>query len=57
MRSLTLDFDTNKKICDEVAQIPSKSLRNKIAGYVTVCCKPGRKTAFRSLFCIWCSTS
>ena len=32
---LTLDFDTNKKICEEVAQIPSKRLRNKIAGFVT----------------------
>ena len=29
------DFHTNKKICDEVATIPSKRLRNKIAGYVT----------------------
>ena len=32
---LTLDFDTNKKICDEIAQIGSKKLRNKIAGYIT----------------------
>jgi len=32
---LTLDFQTNKKICDEVAVIPSIALRNKIAGYVT----------------------
>mmetsp|Transcript_17583 Transcript_17583/g.49491 ORF Transcript_17583/g.49491 Transcript_17583/m.49491 type:complete len:147 (-) Transcript_17583:31-471(-) len=32
---LTLDFDTNKKICEEIAQIPSKRLRNKIAGFVT----------------------
>ena len=32
---LTLDFDTNKKICEEVALIPSKRLRNKIAGFVT----------------------
>lgn len=30
-----MDFDTNKKICDEVAAIPSKRLRNKIAGFVT----------------------
>eukprot|EP00170_Pyropia_yezoensis_P003933 contig_16289_g3944 len=33
---LTLDFQTNKRICDEVAIIPSKRLRNKIAGFVTV---------------------
>jgi len=32
---LTLDFDTNKKIAEEVAIIPSKRLRNKIAGFVT----------------------
>ena len=32
---LTLDFDTNKRVCDEVAIIPSKRMRNKIAGYIT----------------------
>ncbi|KAI9313879.1 40S ribosomal protein S17-A [Dichotomocladium elegans] len=32
---LTLDFQTNKKICDEVAIISSKRLRNKIAGFTT----------------------
>lgn len=32
---LTLDFQTNKRICDEVAVIPSKRLRNKVAGFVT----------------------
>merc|ERR1712072_639376 len=32
---LTLDFATNKRICDEVAMIPSKCLRNKIAGFTT----------------------
>merc|ERR1711973_886054 len=32
---LTLDFDINKKIIEEIALIPSKPLRNKIAGYVT----------------------
>ena len=31
---LTMDFHTNKRICEEIAIIPSKSLRNKIAGYV-----------------------
>jgi small subunit ribosomal protein S17e len=30
-----LDFDTNKKIAEEVAIIPSKRLRNQIAGFVT----------------------
>merc|ERR1712137_436808 len=32
---LTLDFHTNKKVCAEVAIIPSKRLRNKIAGFIT----------------------
>merc|ERR1712097_67754 len=32
---LTLDFATNKRICEEVASIQSKALRNKIAGYLT----------------------
>merc|ERR1719446_743905 len=32
---LTMDFQTNKKICDEVASIRSKRLRNKIAGFLT----------------------
>ncbi|KAF8635576.1 hypothetical protein AX15_000226 [Amanita polypyramis BW_CC] len=32
---LTLDFHTNKRIIDEVAVVPSKRLRNKIAGFTT----------------------
>jgi len=32
---LTLDFHTNKQICGEAAIIPSKRLRNQIAGFVT----------------------
>eukprot|EP00854_Cymbomonas_tetramitiformis_P004497 gene4497-5513_t len=32
---LTLDFDTNKRVADEVAIIASKRLRNKIAGFTT----------------------
>jgi len=34
---LTNDFQTNKKIAEDVAIIPSKRLRNKIAGFATVC--------------------
>eukprot|EP00735_Rhodelphis_limneticus_P009095 TRINITY_DN2537_c0_g1::TRINITY_DN2537_c0_g1_i1::g.19306::m.19306 TRINITY_DN2537_c0_g1::TRINITY_DN2537_c0_g1_i1::g.19306 ORF type:complete len:143 (+),score=56.48,sp/A5PK63/RS17_BOVIN/70.15/1e-59,Ribosomal_S17e/PF00833.13/3e-61 TRINITY_DN2537_c0_g1_i1:50-478(+) len=34
-QKLTLDFDSNKKVCDEIAIIPSKRLRNKISGFVT----------------------
>jgi small subunit ribosomal protein S17e len=33
---LTLDFETNKRVCDEIAIIASKRLRNKI----------GKDTAF-----------
>ena len=32
---LTTDFQTNKKLCDEIAIISSKRLRNKIAGFTT----------------------
>merc|ERR1711982_4598 len=32
---LTLDFQMNKKIAEEVADIPSKRMRNKIAGFTT----------------------
>ncbi len=32
---LSTDFHTNKAICEEVAIIPSKRMRNKISGYVT----------------------
>ena len=30
-----MDFQTNKRVCEEVAIIPSKALKNKIAGYAT----------------------
>ncbi|KAL4398997.1 40S ribosomal protein S17.e.B [Malassezia pachydermatis] len=30
-----VDFQTNKKVIDEVAIVPSKRLRNKIAGFTT----------------------
>jgi len=32
---MTLDFQMNKKIAEEVAVIPSKRMRNKIAGFAT----------------------
>ena len=32
---LTLDFHVNKKITGEVAVVPSKRMRNKIAGFIT----------------------
>jgi len=32
---LTLDFQVNKRVCSEVAVVPSKKMRNKIAGFIT----------------------
>jgi len=32
---LNLDFQVNKKIAEEVALIPSKRMRNKVAGFTT----------------------
>mmetsp|Transcript_12424 Transcript_12424/g.22157 ORF Transcript_12424/g.22157 Transcript_12424/m.22157 type:complete len:124 (-) Transcript_12424:41-412(-) len=32
---LTLDFQSNKRITEEVAVLPSKRMRNKIAGFLT----------------------
>jgi small subunit ribosomal protein S17e len=34
-QQLTLDFDTNKKVVVEVANLPSKRVRNKVAGFIT----------------------
>jgi small subunit ribosomal protein S17e len=34
-QKLTNDFHTNKKILSEVGQVPTKKLRNKIAGFAT----------------------
>ncbi|XP_018305083.1 40S ribosomal protein S17 isoform X1 [Mycetomoellerius zeteki] len=46
---LTLDFHTNKRICEEIAIIPSKSLRNKIAGFVTHLMKRLRHSQVRGI--------
>ena len=32
---LTVDFHTNKRIIDDISQIQTKRLRNKIAGFTT----------------------
>ena len=32
---LALDFDLNKRVVDDVTEVPSKAMRNKIAGWVT----------------------
>merc|ERR1739849_266 len=46
---LTLDFDTNKKIIEEIALIPSKPLGNKIAGFVTHLMKRLEKSTVRGI--------
>lgn len=44
-----LSSHTNKKICDEVAIIPSKRLRNKIAGFTTHLMKRIQKGPVRGI--------
>merc|ERR1712080_719344 len=46
---LTLDFDTNKRIIEEIAVIPSKPLRNQIAGFVTHLMKRLQKSTVRGI--------
>jgi len=46
---LTLDFDTNKRIIEEVAVIPSKPLRNKIAGFITHLMKRLQRSTVRGI--------
>ena len=31
----TLDFETNKKVLDQIADMKSKAFRNRVAGYIT----------------------
>ena len=33
--AFTADFEENKRLISEMVEIPSKSTRNKIAGYIT----------------------
>ena len=46
---LTLDFQVNKKITEEVAEIQSKRLRNKIAGFTTHLMKRIQKGPVRGI--------
>jgi len=46
---LTLDFHTNKRTIDEVAQVPTKRLRNKIAGFTTHLMKRIQKGPVRGI--------
>lgn len=51
---LTLDFETNKRICDEIAIIASKRLRNKVSTYLGTRgeTRPPKGGGFHS----WCLT-
>ncbi|CAR28084.1 hypothetical protein ZYGR_0N05740 [Zygosaccharomyces rouxii] len=46
---LSLEFQTNKRLCDEIATIQSKRLRNKIAGYSTHLMKRIQKGPVRGI--------
>ncbi|KAG9043302.1 40S ribosomal protein S17 [Tulasnella sp. UAMH 9824] len=46
---LTLDFHTNKRTIDEVAVVPTKRLRNKIAGFTTHLMKRIQKGPVRGI--------
>merc|ERR1712127_713643 len=46
---LSDDFDTNKRICADIAIIPSKRLRNKIAGFITHLMKRIQKGPVRGI--------
>merc|ERR1712141_56383 len=46
---LNLDFHVNKRIIEEVALIPSKPLRNKIAGFITRLMKRLQRSTVRGI--------
>ncbi|KAL6946447.1 ribosomal protein S17A [Hanseniaspora osmophila] len=46
---LTMDFQVNKRLCDDIAVIQSKRLRNKIAGYTTHLMKRIQKGPVRGI--------
>ena len=46
---MTQDFQSNKRLCDEIAVIQTKRLRNKIAGYATHLMKRIQKGPVRGI--------
>eukprot|EP00766_Chilomastix_caulleryi_P001480 gnl/Chilomastix_caulleri/2451.p1 GENE.gnl/Chilomastix_caulleri/2451~~gnl/Chilomastix_caulleri/2451.p1 ORF type:complete len:93 (+),score=23.89 gnl/Chilomastix_caulleri/2451:41-319(+) len=50
---LTLDFDTNKRVVAEIAEIQSKRLRNMIAGYVTHLMRRIQKGQFKEFLLLF----
>jgi len=46
---MSLDFHYNKRVCDEVSLMPSKRIRNKVAGYATRLMKRIQKGPVRGI--------
>ena len=46
---MSLDFHYNKRVCDEVSLMPSKRIRNKVAGYATVLMRRIQKGPVRGI--------
>ena len=46
---MSLDFHYNKRVCDEVTLMPSKRIRNKVAGYATVLMRRIQKGPVRGI--------
>mmetsp|Transcript_2490 Transcript_2490/g.4980 ORF Transcript_2490/g.4980 Transcript_2490/m.4980 type:complete len:100 (+) Transcript_2490:81-380(+) len=46
---MSLDFSVNKRVCKDVAQIPTKRMRNKIAGFATHLMKRMKKGPVRGI--------
>jgi len=46
---LTLDFHTNKRVVEDIAIVPSKRLRNKVAGFITHLMKRIQKAPIRGI--------
>lgn len=46
---MTTDFHLNKRVCGSVAEIPTKRLRNKIAGFATHLMKRMKKGPVRGI--------
>ena len=46
---MSKDFHYNKRVCDDVAVIPTKRIRNKVAGYATILMKRIEKGPVRGI--------
>ena len=46
---MSKDFHYNKRVCDDFAVIPTKRIRNKVAGYATILMKRIEKGPVRGI--------